>query len=439
MAKCARKISFGKSLMRIALFTPLPPQNTGIADYVFHWLEGIASDKKIAITLFSNAPIQTLLNYPVKSIHSIDDSELADFDLIIYHLGNNFQYHGYMLDIIKKHNGIIHLHDVVVHYLLAAKTYGDGDLNAYLDLIEKHYGHSVRDYFLTQLNANNIPWENDDVINFPLFEEFVQYANACIVHSNYALEKITTLFPQLCVHTIPQLYRLPARFYLPSPDKGLQIGVFGGVDPQKKVDVIIRALASIHKLKHYDFKLHIVGGISLPCEFVHSLPKKLGIDDKICVHGRVDEKTYTQLFNAVDLIIALRMPTMGETSAVVMQALQLNIPVIVTDIGWYSELPEFVDKISLDNLEKNLETTLLNYFATDGYLKNKILAIQDYAQNHFNFDHYINNYKKILDYQYNLKLNKLLYKQLSDTFTELDIIHDDGILNACLSKIKQLF
>ena len=36
---------------------------------------------------------------------------------------------------------------------------------------------------------------------------------------------------------------------------------------------------------------------------------------------------------------------MGETSAVVTQALQLGTPVIVTDVGWYAELPDFVLKV----------------------------------------------------------------------------------------------
>ncbi len=425
--------------MEIALFTPLPPQNTGIADYVFHWLEGMSSADDVTITVFSNANITTLLGYSIKSITEINDAQLAAFDLIVYHLGNNFQYHGYILEIIKKHKGIIHLHDVVVHYLLAAKTYGNGDLESYLNLIAQHYGKTTRDDFFVRLTANQIPWEQDDVIDFPLFEEFVQYADACIVHSNYALKRIKSVFPQLCVHTIPQLYRLTPNLYAAHSSKILQIGVFGGVDPQKKVDVIIKALASIHQSKHYDFKLHIVGGISLPCEFVHSLPQELGIADKVHVHGRVNEKTYTQLFNSVDLIIALRMPTMGETSAVVMQALQLNIPVIVNNIGWYSELPDFVDKIGLDNLEKNLQDTLLNYFSVVGYLENKVQQIQDYASSHFDFENYIANYTKILHYQYNLKLNKLLYKQCSQLFTDVDIINDDVLLTSCLTKIKHIF
>jgi len=424
--------------MQIALLTPLPPQNTGIADYVFHWLTGIKQDKNISITLFSNVSVDSVLNYPVHTITQINCTQLADFDLIIYHLGNNVQYHGYMLEIIKKYRGIIHLHDVVLHHLFAAKTYAEGHLDVYLTAIEKYYGQPQRDVFLARLHANHVPWEDENIANFPLFEEFVQYADACIVHSDYALNKIKTAFPQLNTYSIPQLYQLNPLINK-QRNHCLQIGVFGGVDSQKKVDAIIKVLAG-SRLQHHDFKLHIVGAISSPsCDFVHTLPQQLGIEDKICVHGRVNEKTYSDLFNAVDLIIALRHPTMGETSAVVMQALQLHIPVIVTDIGWYSELPDFIDKIAVDNLAQHLENTLLNYFTSESYLDEKIKALKNYAENCLDFQHYIDNYKKILAYQYNLKLNQILYKKFSHLFTDLTIVEDDRLLASCLTKIKEIF
>lgn len=424
--------------MEIALFAPIPPQNTGIADYVFHWLQGMSIDKNMNITVFSNSEADFLLNYPVKSIAEINYNDLAAFDLIIYHIGNHMQYHGYMLDIIKQCGGIIHLHDVVLYHLLVTKVWQEGGLDAFLTMIEKHYGTAKKNQALTRFYADENLWRNDNIADFPLFEEFVQYADACIVHSHYALTKIKTAFPQLNTYSIPQLYQLTANLNK-QREHCLQIGVFGGVDSQKKVDLIIKVLAS-EKLQHYDFKLHIVGAISSPsCDFVHTLPKQLGIEDKVCVHGRVDEKTYSHLFNAADLIIALRYPTMGETSAVVMQALQLHIPVIVTDIGWYTELPDFIDKIAVDNLAQHLENTLLNYFTSARYLDEKIKALKIYAENCLDFQHYIDNYKKILGYQYNLKLNQILYKKFSHLFTDLAIVEDDELLASCLTRIKEIF
>jgi len=60
----------------------------------------------------------------------------------------------------------------------------------------------------------------------------------------------------------------------------------------------------------------------------------------------------------VDSVIALRSPTMGETSAIVMKSLQFNRITVVSNVGWYSELPHFVIKISNDNIEKELEARI---------------------------------------------------------------------------------
>jgi glycosyltransferase involved in cell wall biosynthesis len=423
--------------MKIAVFAPIPPQNTGIADYVFHWLQGMSANKAIAITLFSNSEINRLVDYPVQSIAHIDLNELAAFDLIIYHIGNHEYYHGYMIEIIKRYPGLIHLHDVVLYHSLVTKIWHEGGLEAYLAVIEKHYGKIKRNNALARFYSDDTLWQEDNISDFPLFEEFVQYATACIVHSQYAAQKINTAFPQLPVHIIPQLYRLT-----PQPKtnaNSLQIGVFGGVETQKKVDSILKSLSEINRLQQYDFTLHIVGGISSSCDFVYSLPAELGLADKVCVHGRVDEATYSRLLNSVDLIIALRQPTMGETSAVVMQALQLHIPVIVTNTGWYNELPDFIDKISVVALEKNLTETLLRYFNDPTYLDKKVCAITKYAEQYFNFDECMINYQAILRYHYGLKLNKRLYKKLAHVFNEMQILHDDRLLASCLEKMKAIF
>ena len=51
------------------------------------------------------------------------------------------------------------------------------------------------------------------------------------------------------------------------------------------------------------------------------------------LRGHVEHTTFISEIAGVDLCVNLRDPTMGETSAVVIQAMQLGTPVIVTDAG----------------------------------------------------------------------------------------------------------
>jgi glycosyltransferase involved in cell wall biosynthesis len=42
----------------------------------------------------------------------------------------------------------------------------------------------------------------------------------------------------------------------------------------------------------------------------------------------------------VDAVVSLRSPTMGETSGTVIRALTLAKPLVVSDVGWFAELPD---------------------------------------------------------------------------------------------------
>ncbi len=55
---------------------------------------------------------------------------------------------------------------------------------------------------------------------------------------------------------------------------------------------------------------------------------------------------------ACDVLVNLRYPTMGETSGSAIRALALGKPLIVSDVGWFSELPDgAVLKVPVDELE----------------------------------------------------------------------------------------
>ena len=55
---------------------------------------------------------------------------------------------------------------------------------------------------------------------------------------------------------------------------------------------------------------------------------------------------------ACDVLVNLRSPTMGETSGSVIRGLSLGKPMLVSDVGWFSELPDGVAlKIPVDEYE----------------------------------------------------------------------------------------
>ena len=55
--------------------------------------------------------------------------------------------------------------------------------------------------------------------------------------------------------------------------------------------------------------------------------------------GYVDERRLWELMAACDVHVSLRSPTMGETSGTAIRGLVLGKPLVVSDVGWFSELP----------------------------------------------------------------------------------------------------
>jgi glycosyltransferase involved in cell wall biosynthesis len=426
--------------MHIALLSPLPPQKSGIADYVYHLLKGFTENKNIHLTLFSNCDIKTILGYKVIHIDTLTENQLEEYDLILYQLGNNIHYHQYMLALLKQYGGVIHLHDLVLHHIIAGMNCHDEKMTPdYFNIINQHYGHENKDQIQQYLTKGSFIWETKNVIDFPLFEAFVQYADACIVHSQYAFQRVKNVFPRLPLYTIEQLYDLKPLIKKEYPKKTLRIGVFGGIDLQKKVDIVIEVLANIIEYNQdFDFKLNIIGFVNETCHAIYALPKKFGLEDKIFIHGRLNEAEYNQQLTNTDIIVALRIPTMGETSAVVMQGLQLGIPVIVNNVGWYSELPTIVDKISSIEVKQGLQNALLKY-SNPSYLQKKTQEITEYALKHFNFERYIANYQIILEHIHYYQLSPPLYSQLAKVFQDLEIIDDDILLHGRLKKLEDLF
>ncbi len=429
--------------MHISVVTPWPPQHTGIADYAYDLVSGLhMSGTSLSVWTDCDNPV------PVDGlpIYKIDKNSLPDLsqsDLILYQMGNNTHFHLYMIELIKKYGGIVHLHDIVLHHLMAWLTWAQGDSPSYLALVEKWYGSGIRKACEDLLKHSVTPWDSEIVTEIPLFQEVLQYADACIIHSFFAQEKIQMSFPNLRIYKIDQIYKGDdtVRKKL-TKSKTLRIGVFGGVDPQKRVDICIQAFADLLTVNG-NCELHIVGSVDNRCESLINLPQKLGINGKVLFHHRVDDDKFYSLLSTMDVLIALRYPTMGETSAIVMRALKTGIPVIVNRIGWYAELPNFIDKIDIEGNMKISLLDVLSPYLDHNYLRRKKKMFLKYANKNLCFEKAIIMYREFLAREYNRRLLLEPFRRVLRAMEETDIVQtnseNDQILRDILTKTYILF
>lgn len=384
--------------MKIALVTPWPPQATGIADYAYDLAYGLIKNEH-EVTIIT----EELMPKPLEGVNychpsSLNQEAMDQFDKIVYQMGNNSKFHIYMIDLLFKYSGIVHLHDMVLHHIMAWILYANGDQTLYTKILKKWYGPYSEDLAYKFLSEEKTGlWDTTLVSEFPFFEEVLQYACKCIVHSNYTDGKIKKVFPGLNSAVLPQVYRTEIIKPYHFQNKCFHIGIFGGVDYNKRIDIVLRSVAEAIRCGA-NIDLHIVGSVSAECEYIYDLINELSLSSVVHLHGRLNHNDFLSLLSSVDLCIALRYPSMGETSAIVMRALQASIPVIVNDIGWYSELPSFIPKITPNDPQECqiLCDLIIKFSKNNDELNDLRLTLSNYSKHELNFDLVIKDYVSFL-------------------------------------------
>ncbi len=155
--------------MKVAYYSPLPPSRSGIADYSTLLLSGLGERVEIVLAR--------------------EGSRAPDADVALYHVGNDPEAHGWIVDALRKRPGVVVLHEYVLHHLIAGITIGRGDGRGYLEAMERDLGVAGRLLGLGVLD-NLLPllWETQPE-RFPLAGVVLDHARGLIVHSRYVAER----------------------------------------------------------------------------------------------------------------------------------------------------------------------------------------------------------------------------------------------------------
>lgn len=342
--------------MKIAYFSPLSPDASGIADFAEELLPELA--KHVEIDLFCKNPPKNQKiagNFKVYSLKDIENRELREsYDHLVYQSGNNVRFHGELLEKFKKYPGILEIHDFAMHHYLAESTFVKGDYQGYVEVMA--YCHSkrgemtARKYLAGEARA---PWEND-ALRYNVNKYLVDKATAVITHSDMAKQMIKGVSPDKAVINIPlhtadivdnpKEYQRECRRLLKIDEQLLVLGSFGYATRAKRIMEILEALAMYQEQGGFPFHYYIVGQVE--DLDIGKRTRQLGIQNQVTVTGFTDLERFKQYMGACDICFNLRYPTMGESSASLHRILGMGKPAIVSQIGSFEEYPdEIVRKI----------------------------------------------------------------------------------------------
>ena len=315
--------------MKVAYYSPMPPSRSGVADYSALLLPELARRIDVEVARpgrFRRAP-------------------RADVDL--YHIGNDPDAHGWIAEALARRPGLVVLHEFVLHHLVAGLTLGRGRGAGYLDAMER--GHGLAGRLLAYgVVDNRIPplWETRPE-EFPLAGDVLREATGLVVHSVHVEERARSDGFDGPIWRIPHpAWPLPP--VPPAETKGEPLfGCFGHLNESKRVPQLLRAFGRFHE-SHPGARLLLVGSLS-------ARMSDLEVPAGVIREDYVEEERLWSLMAACDVIISLRSPTMGETSGSAIRALSLGKPLVVSNVGWFSELPgDTAIRVAVD--EHEIET-----------------------------------------------------------------------------------
>ncbi len=344
----------GVATMKIAHFSPLPPQQTGIAHYCAELLPYLSDYAEV--DAYTTAE-ETAVSLSAQPITTFTPAMRYQYDICLYHMGNHPAYHQEIYTALRRHPGIVVLHEVNLHAFYLQR---EESRTAYIREMGYAYGTDGI-YAARQHLSGERPLSTN---NYPLFQRIVNSSLGIIVHTEFARQAILSAIPSARAVTIPLAVHLPDGFeptvQLPElPPTAVSIGSFGVVAASKRIDVLLRALAALRSSVPA-FHYYIIGK-PLPDYDLSSLIDSLALNDIVHQIGYAAPDEFESYLSQIDIGVNLRTaPSGGEMSATLIRLLAHGKPTIVSNIGGFTALPDqSVLKLDQDEDEQSHLTTLL--------------------------------------------------------------------------------
>src|SRR5436305_6420546 len=400
--------------MRVAFFSPLPPMKSGVADYSAELLPFLAEECEVELIVDEGLrPDQALAGrFPVHG-HRALPRLLAEgrFDVVLYQLGNNPDYHASVYRTLLEHPGVVVLHEYVIHHLVRELALHADRPYDFVREMRYAYGRTG-EAAARRCVATGVPL---DPWSYPLFERVVDASLGVIVHNGFTRDRVLTSRPLARLATVPHHLSLAserphprALTPVPSPahaprergtrlepscwspsspgeggwegageegrgDEGLGRGrseearaalgiapdefvvaTFGFLTAAKRPEVLLRAFSRLRR-EVPQARLLIVGEVSPHFDFERIFTPDLR--EGVTITGRLDLDRFLIYMQACDVAVNLRHPTAGETSGTVIRLLGMGKPVIVNDTGAFAEIPDdCCAKVDLDDTDNTDDT-----------------------------------------------------------------------------------
>ncbi|PZW45976.1 glycosyltransferase involved in cell wall biosynthesis [Humitalea rosea] len=318
----------------LAFVSPLPPQNSGIADYSRELLPSLAYHYDI--TLVTETPIaDTRLQAGFARLDPAQFlQESGRFDRVLYQLGNSSFHRFQIEDLLPNCPGMVVLHDAY--------------LSNYVDWLAHERGRPD-DFRIALLQSHGYPALRFDtehgrqaaLATYPCSLPVLQDSLGLIQHSHHGVDVLRRHFGAGAadgIAVIPHLRtdrdwpgRAEARAMLGLAEDAFVVCSFGVVTPLKCPGLLAEAWR----------RSGLVGRLVFVGDAPQELRQELADPEAgIQFTGRVGREAYDAWLACADLAVQWRLGSRGESSGAVADVLIAGVPLVCNRHGSAAELPE---------------------------------------------------------------------------------------------------
>jgi glycosyltransferase involved in cell wall biosynthesis len=337
--------------VRLAWFSPWPPQRSGIAGRSAEAVpelaaRGHAIDVMVEAAVSPHAAPPTapeVGNVRVLNAHDfLWRQARGHYDLPIFQIGNS-HLHRFIWPYLFRFPGLAVLHDARVHHARAEALLSsarDADYRA-----EFAWNHPDVPPGIAELAVLGI--EGVYFYAWPMIRGVVESARLVACHSRGVMDELSARFPAVpFVHVAlgegdGDLDTVSARESFRRahqiPAETIVFGAFGGLTAEKRVLELLAAFTATLPWMP-DARLLLVGAAEEALD-LNARITGLGIERSICRIPSPDDVTFDQAIAACDVVINLRWPTTQETSGPWVRALALGRPTVVIDLAHQTHVP----------------------------------------------------------------------------------------------------
>jgi 2-polyprenyl-3-methyl-5-hydroxy-6-metoxy-1,4-benzoquinol methylase/glycosyltransferase involved in cell wall biosynthesis len=331
--------------MKLAYFSPLGPQPSGIADYSEELVPHLAA-AGARVTLFVDGfrPSNDSLaaSFDVRDYRRDPSAldALGDFDASLYHMGNDHRYHAGVFDAMRARPGVAVFHDFALQDFFLGLARERRDPRLYIEETRACHGERAAREAEEAFARGAAPAALARPLDFPLNCRLAREAEGIIVHSEWSRTRFERVAPGVPVRRVNHHVTRKAAAGLDRAPRAaggpVRIASFGLITPDKGVERALRALSALRDT--HDFRYALVGA---PNDYfdVRALVRECGLEGRVEITGHVPLREFERRIAETDVAINLRERTAGETSGSLCRIMAAGVAAVVSDVGWFGELP----------------------------------------------------------------------------------------------------